>query len=167
MQTQVLLWRGAPRYRDADGPTRHQMRWFHRKVVGHPTQYELEVAAYDNTHGYNYLRSRVNLRALAKLEFTNEFLGEPVPMEITRTVIPRARSMGKSEDIAPFYIPAARKWAPGESVEQRSFRIDAPVITEEAVITNAATVYISGPPIAGTDATVTRRIEKDVTSGDA
>lgn len=76
------------------------MRWFHCRVAGHPTQYELECRAYDQTHGYRYLRTWVNPRAVEKLEFTNEFLGKPVPMQITKTIIPRARSMGKSEDIS-------------------------------------------------------------------
>ena len=80
-------------------------RWWHLKVAGYPTRYERECIAYSITQGKRWdLAVRgwaVGLHGerLVK-QFTREFLGEPIPPEkITKTVIPRARSCGKSEDI--------------------------------------------------------------------
>lgn len=59
------------------------MRWWHVKVKGHPSRYELEVAAYVDTHapkGWGIAGAWFNPRSLEKLHFTNEFLGEPVPL---------------------------------------------------------------------------------------
>lgn len=84
-------------------------RWWHIKVAGHPTQYELECFAYmaakDKVWG-RQAEAWINPRALGKLEFTRELLCHPVPiikhvitLDTKKTIIPRARSMGKSEDI--------------------------------------------------------------------
>lgn len=66
------------------GKTGRGMRWFHRKVAGHPTQYELECFAYmaakDKVWGQQ-AEAWINPRALNKLEFTNEYMCEPVPPE--------------------------------------------------------------------------------------
>ena len=75
-------------------------RWWHCKVIGHPTQHEIECRAYDAARNQAYLE-----RSLFRFprEWTNEFLGEPVPpLEIERAVIPMARSVGKSEYISAF-----------------------------------------------------------------
>ena len=71
-------------------------RWWQCRVVGHPTQYELEVAEYQSAQeslrpGYRQDSSGawVNPRSLEKLEFTNEFLAEPVPpLDIKVSTIP-------------------------------------------------------------------------------
>ena len=75
------------------------MRWFHRKVVGHPTRYEQECMAYNWAKYGSFSptvlhdpiggRSLFNPKAVRKLEFKREYLGEPIPPEsVTKTVIP-------------------------------------------------------------------------------
>lgn len=50
-----------------------------------------------------------------------------------------------------------RQWATGAITNQREFTINAPTygFVAASVITNAATLYVSGSPIAGTNATIT------------
>jgi hypothetical protein len=50
-----------------------------------------------------------------------------------------------------------RQWATGALANQREFTINAPTygFVAASVITNAATLYVSGAPIAGTNATIT------------
>lgn len=60
----------------------------------------------------------------------------------------------------PFYwiTPPSRQWATGAIATQREVRIDAPTYSFVAasVITEASTLWIGGPPVASTNATITR-----------
>lgn len=63
-----------------------------------------------------------------------------------------------TEDIGVnFNLSATKTWATGNIATQREFLIQAPTyaFAGASTITNAATVYISGAPIAGANATIT------------
>jgi hypothetical protein len=73
-----------------------------------------------------------------------------------------------SEDIgARFNFSATKTWATGAIATQREFAIEAPTYAFAAAstITTAATLAISGPPIAGANATITNPLALWIQSG--
>lgn len=58
-------------------------------------------------------------------------------------------------------------WATGALADQRFFRIDAPTIAfaGASTVTNASTVYVSGAPLAGANATITNSYALFVDNG--
>ena len=64
---------------------------------------------------------------------------------------------GSELNSARFNLAATVQWATGAITTQRAFRVDAPTYSfvGASTITNAATVAITGAPIAGTNATLT------------
>lgn len=68
-----------------------------------------------------------------------------------------------------FNLAATRTWATGAITNQRFVRIDAPTLAfaGASTVTNAATVYISDAPQAGTNATITNAYALFVDAGRA
>jgi len=75
---------------------------------------------------------------------------------------------GAEASLVHFNMAATRTWAAGALATQRFFRIDAPTIAFASASTCAlaSTVYISGPPIAGANCTLTQGHPIHVDSGE-
>lgn len=82
---------------------------------------------------------------------------------------PADTTMTASTEVPSVYLnlSATRQWATGAITTQREFRIAAPTyaFVGASTVTDAATLAISGPPIAGTNATLTRTQALWVQSG--
>lgn len=124
---------------------------------------------YFSTAYAGVLGEKMRLTSLGNLSLTQSVATSGTPTFLTFTSAAHTTLATTAEDIGVnFNLSATKQWATGAITTQREFLIQAPTyaFVGASTITTAATVAISGAPIAGTNATLTNTLALWVQSGE-
>lgn len=122
-----------------------------------------------NTGGYAIANERMRISSNGSITFTPgvSTTGSPTALTVTGAAHTTLTLSTEATDVN-FNLARTVQFATGALTTQRAFRIQAPTygFVGASTITTASTLCVSGPPAAGTNATITRSFAIVAEAGD-